>query len=541
MMSDTRLSELVQEATNLRYSRRQILQRGAALGLSTQVVGLALAATGHAAPAASAYQDTAEVKPRGGDKVEFSYLRPTWGPATYTKGGAYETLLEELGNAEIEVQIVPVIDYDTKVNTVLASGDIPDVIWGSGPSVGIWRDGEEQGAFLPINEYLDKYPDVKAAVPDSIWERLRDENGDIYFIPHLIWPVVPFFLFYRQDLLEQADLAEPKTVDEFVTLLEALKTQFPEMAAFSMGYEWHAKDLATAYEFSEFGWEPVPDDPDQIIPWYTQDKEIEFRFWLQDLHRRALLDPNYGVNREPNFSTDNFKAGKVVIATENWLAFPDIVTNLLQVEPNAKVGVLSPLGPSAGTRTVFPVDRGFYVSARIADPDGFFDFLNWTLTEGSDFRRYGVEGKTYNILNRTKVPIPDVNREQDFRGPQIEPLRFLDPFSEKLDWDQMQLNFESAGVGDQFEYIRGKYEEYDKNEYPDYRNPFVISPTEAEDGPRLYEDYLRSTTESVIINHDLTREDWMAAVEKWKDAGGAQIIEEVNELQEDKSKPDYKV
>jgi putative aldouronate transport system substrate-binding protein len=534
MHGDLRVHGLVEEARKLRYSRRQVLKRGAALGLSATAVGAVLQSTGHHVVAQQAPQ------PRGGEQVSFTYLRPTWGPATYTANGPYEQELERLGNVAIEVQIIPVIDFDTRINTVLASGEIPDVIWGGGPGQQIWKDAQDQGAFAPINQFLDTYTAVRDAVPAEIWDLLRDQDGNIFFIPNLIYPVVPFFSFYRQDIFEAKGLAEPKTVDEFIATLEQL-TGDPNVAPLSMGYTWHAKDIGTAFGFGLFGWQPAPDDPNRLMPWFDQEPQMNLHYWFQDLHERGLLDANYGVNPEPNFSTDRFKAGEVVVATENWLGFPDIVTNLRKVVPDARVGVLPPLAPEAGTRIVFPIDRGFYVSAQMGNPDGFFNFLNWTLTEGNVLRRWGVEGKTYTAQNDRNVPIPDVDREAGYKGPQIEPLSFLGPFSEKLDWETMQSNFEAAGVADQFEYIRGKFEEYGTNHYPDYRNPMIISPTEGEQGTRLFEDILRPVIDSVIINHERTPADWTSALQRWKDDGGAQIIEEVNQLQEDKSKPTYGV
>lgn len=475
-----------------------------------------------------------------GDGVtRFSYLRPTWGPATYTKDGPYEKELEKRGKVQVDVQIIPVVDYDTKVNTILASGDIPDVIWGSGPMSPTWKEAQDEGAFLPIDSYLEKYPAIREAVPASIWKILADDKGDTYFLPNLIWPQVPFFLFYREDLFEKAGLAEPKTLDDLVSTLQKLKTDYPTMVPFTMGYEWHAKDLATSFGTSMNGWEPSADDPNQLVPWFTKDKEVDVYFWLQDLHKRGLLDPDYGVNKEPNFSTDKFKAGKAVMALENWAAFPDIASELRAVDPAGKVGVVSPLGDLGGTRTVFPVDRGFYVSAEMEDPDGFFRFLNWTLTDGTDFRRWGIEGKTYRTTGATKTPIPDTEREKSYQGPQVEPLSFLSPFSEKLDWNQMQLGFQSAGVGDRFDYIREKFDAYTAKDYPDYRDPTARSATEDKKGTQLFEDYLQRVTESTIMNHDVTRADWQQAVAKWRAAGGDDIIREVNAAQKDRSKPNY--
>jgi putative aldouronate transport system substrate-binding protein len=469
----------------------------------------------------------------------FSYLRPTWGPATYTKGGPYEAVLERRADVAIDVQIIPVIDYDTKVNTILASGDIPDVIWGSGPVSGTWKEAQDQGAFLPIDEYLSKYPAVRKAVPDNIWDMLKDENGDTYFIPNLIWPQVPFFLFYRQDIFEQANMTEPTTLQEFVDTLEKLKVSYPDKIPFTIGYEWHTKELATSFGVAKQGWEPAPDDPGTLIPWFMKEREIDLYFWLQDLHRRELLDPDYGINKEPNFSTDKLKTDKAIMAVENWAAYPDIVTNLRKVVPDATIGVVSPLGELGGSRQVFPLDRGFYVSAEMEDPDGFFGFLEWTLTKGSTLRRWGIEGKTYEKQDGTNIPIPDVDRDEEYRQPQVEPLGFIGPFDEKLDWEQNELVYQASDLSDRFDYIREKFEGYMAKEYPDYRDPTVLSPTEADKGTQLYEDYIQKVADSAIIDHSVTRDDWMAAVEKWRSEGGNQISDEVNSTQKDKSKPDY--
>jgi len=481
--------------------------------------------------------------------VKFSYLRPTWGPATYAKGGAYEKELFKQANVEIDVQIIPVIDFDAKINTILAGGDLPDVLWANGPLMERDRDLQEQGAFLPINEYLEKYPAVKDAVPDGIWEQLKAKDGNNYFIPNLIYPITPAPIMYRQDWFEKLGIAEPKTVDELVAALEIIKNSDPDnngkndTIPLTAGYEWSFKDLATAWEVSFNGWTPDPNDANRIIPSIANEKNIDFYYWLQNLYNQGLLDPEFKLNKEPNFAEDKFNAGMAAVIATPWVSYIEKATKLLKIDPNAKVGIMSPLagpdGTPGGTRSVFPVDRGFYVSAKAKDPDGIFRFLNWTLTEGSDLRRYGVEGKTYNAVDGKKVVIPNEQREQDYKGEQIEPLRFLDPIGEKLDWDSLQLDYEGAGIGDKFEYVKGKFEEYAKIDYPDWRDYTVASPADAELGARLWNDYMQQVVDSAIINKSSNKQQWLDALKKWSDAGGQKIIDEVNELQTNKNKPDY--
>ena len=83
-----------------------------------------------------------------------------------------------------------------------------------------------------------------------------------------------------------------------------------------------------------------------------------------------LLDQNYGINPEPNLSDDRFKGGQSAIALANWASFADFQTNLWQIDPNAVVAVMDPISDTAGTRMVFPIDRGFYVAACTTTPRG---------------------------------------------------------------------------------------------------------------------------------------------------------------------------
>lgn len=509
-------------------------------GSSTQVSG---STSGSQATTSGA--QSSNVTPRGGKLVSFTYMRPTWGPATYTKGGPYEKKLFQLGNVDIHSQIVDVADYDAKSRAVLASGKIPDVIWGSGPVVGTWKDAQDQGAFLKINKYLDKYPAIKNAVPDNTWKMMQDSKGDIYFVPNTLYPIVPFFTFYRKDLLDKANIPQqPKSPDEFVAILQKIHKAYPDKYALSFaagtdGTIWQGKDLATTFGVSDAGWMPSAKRKNWIIPWHEQPKQVDFYFWLQSIHKQGLIDPNTGIQNDPVYMQNEFTAGKSVVFLENYAVYPSEFASLRKVEPKAEIGVMPPIGRSAGTRTVFPVDRGFYVSADFADPDGFFDFLNWTLTGGNTFRRWGIKGKTYKVQDGKNVPIPDDQRQDAYKGPQIEPLSFIAPFDEKFSWDDIKRSYDSAGLGDKFDYMKNAFNQYARNRYPDWANPAISSPTEAKKGTQLWENYMQGTVSAVIINHKTSRQDWMTAVKQWENAGGSQIIDERNELQKDKSKPNY--
>ncbi|QAY67033.1 extracellular solute-binding protein [Paenibacillus protaetiae] len=506
---------------------------------------------GSAAPTQSSDSGSGSTADTGSKSAptKFSYLKPVWGPATYQKGGAFEKELFEKANVNIDVQIVPVTDYDTKVKTIVASGEIPDVMWGSGPGDAFFRETQEQGAFLKINDYLDKYPAVKEAVPQSIWDMLKDKDGNIYFLPNTVNPDVAFLMYYRKDWFEQLNIPEPKTVDDLVAALQKFKDtpiNGQKKIPLTVSDMWTFKDLATSWGASFSGWQPAKDDPNKLVPSYMSPEQKDFYFWVQNLSKNGLVDPDLLVSPNASKSEDKFKAGNVAVLISHYNNYPTIVNDLKKTDPNGEVGIISPLvGPTGikgGVRAVLPIDRGFYISAKAKDPDGIFRYLNWELTEGHNMMKYGVEGKNYEVKDGKIIPFPEDKIPDDYKRPQMEPFWSLTPFSDSgmVDWNYNKDWMASLGESDLYDYYKSKYEEYSQNEFPDYRNPFIPSQTESEIGSKIYEDNMNSIVSGVVINHKLTPEDWDKHVQDWLKAGGSKIIDEVNANQTDKSKPSYK-
>ncbi len=201
------------------------------------------------------------------------------GPATYTPDGYYAEYLRENANVDIEVQIIPIVEYDAKVKTIVASGSLPDMLMASGPVDPYWKDLENQGAFTPLEEYLEKYPALKELADDSIWEMLRNEDGHIYFLPRTLVAETPFMIYYRQDYFEELGIEEPTTVAELEAALEKIKAEMPDvtpMAVGNGGTAWMGKDLATAFGATIGGWVPAEDG--SIVPDYLDPKNARLCF-----------------------------------------------------------------------------------------------------------------------------------------------------------------------------------------------------------------------------------------------------------------------
>jgi putative aldouronate transport system substrate-binding protein len=125
--------------------------------------------------------------------------------------------------ANLKITIVPQGDYQAKLVTTLAGGDLPDILFINS------RDVEGLPQFLraraaDLTPYLSgdavgDYPNL-ANLPTSTWTGMVF-NSAIYGIPV---PINPFdwVLFVHQELLDQGGLQHPKSAAEFKALMGAL-------------------------------------------------------------------------------------------------------------------------------------------------------------------------------------------------------------------------------------------------------------------------------------------------------------------------------
>ncbi|MBJ8192999.1 extracellular solute-binding protein, partial [Bacillus cereus] len=70
-------------------------------------------------------------------------------------------------------------DSNTKIGTFIASNDYPDVIVPDGTIDKLL----DAGAFIPLNDLIDKYgPNIKR-VYGPYYNLMKAEDGNIYFLP----------------------------------------------------------------------------------------------------------------------------------------------------------------------------------------------------------------------------------------------------------------------------------------------------------------------------------------------------------------------
>ncbi|MFF2018347.1 extracellular solute-binding protein [Paenibacillus sp. NPDC058177] len=146
---------------------------------------------------------------------------------------AYQETEKKTG-IHIEFQSPTTGQEKNQFNLLMSSGSYPDVIeWGWNDYPGGGVGAMNSGVIVPLNDYIDKYaPNLTKLLSDhpEIKKEVSTDDGRIYAFPFL--RADPYLRTYfglgiRKDWLDKLGLQVPTTIDEWHTVLKALKEGDP--------------------------------------------------------------------------------------------------------------------------------------------------------------------------------------------------------------------------------------------------------------------------------------------------------------------------
>ena len=157
---------------------------------------------------------------KGGD-VELLLWNP--GPPLSEQNAIWKELNKQVG-ANLKFNAVAVPDYPTKLNTVLASGTLPDTIFISNGTAVDRLPEFMQAQCADLTPFLGgdavkDYPNL-AALPTRSW-RAGVFNNTLYGIP-IASPPFSAALWVHQELLDQIGASQPANGDDFKQHLQRL-------------------------------------------------------------------------------------------------------------------------------------------------------------------------------------------------------------------------------------------------------------------------------------------------------------------------------
>ena len=242
-------------------------------------------------------------------------------------------------NIAIDWKNLPEQVYAEKKNLMLASDELPDVLYNSGLTDAEIVQNGENGTLLPLEDIIEEYaptlsgiledrPDIRAAITAS--------DGHIYTLPSVEELGIlqyPNFLYINTAWLDALGLPMPTTIDEYHAALEAFRTQDPNGNG-------KADEIPLSFRTDSFCANPndliaalggQPENNDHRI---VRDGEVEFTAntdgyragveALSDWYADGLIDPE-------SFSQDDLaylskgKADTAVLGSFFWWELKEMV------------------------------------------------------------------------------------------------------------------------------------------------------------------------------------------------------------------------
>jgi len=159
-------------------------------------------------------------------QIVISNLGMTFPEGMDENDNRYLSYIEEQTGLDIQVNTPPTEVYDEKLDVIMSSGNLPDMLHAYEP---VWFDNYvKQGALLPLDDLIDQYgPHLKAKIPPEVWDRVK-YGGKIYAVPSLNEVTGIELMYARKDWLDRLGLDPPETLDEYYEVIRAFAQDDPD-------------------------------------------------------------------------------------------------------------------------------------------------------------------------------------------------------------------------------------------------------------------------------------------------------------------------
>lgn len=320
--------------------------------------------------------DNETEKPR--EKYKISHIAGTWASPIPAPNSEGVRLINERYNIEYTPQFVPYGEYPNVLPVTIAGGDIPDIIGMENVDANFTK-WANQGAFLPLNDYLDfdKYPAL-GVIPQNVWDAVS-LDGNIYAIPFYFPPKYGKKPLIRKDWLDNLGLEMPTNYDELVEVAIAFTKNDPDQNGVddTYGFGLARRIVYGAWmgAYWDGGWYHRNDDG-QLIPGLISPAQKEVLSVLNQMYEAGAIHPDWALTNSPDVRNDFF-AGKIGIWYEQPYDFSIArFRTLKEIHPEAEIEVIPPFEQPDGERGFMGLP-GYYevvaLNAQLAKEPGKVD------------------------------------------------------------------------------------------------------------------------------------------------------------------------
>ncbi|WP_116063034.1 extracellular solute-binding protein [Cohnella phaseoli] len=385
----------------------------AALGLAIVIAGCSNKEKENSAPV---HESSAFVF--GETPVEFSfygnydwYTMQPWGEDPATQW------IKE--NKKVNVIPVPAQGASVqKFNTMVASKDLPDVMFmDRGPLVEKLR---QAGKLVPLDDYLDKYPNLKKYAGEETLNMLRSDDGKLYQFPNWYTSTPMGNGGYMINKTIYKELGSPRleTFDDLYAYLKLVKEKFPDVIPFDIGYgtqgisilySGFGEDHTAAY--TSYGFVP---SGDKLTSLFANPAFKETITFASTLFREKLITQD-ALTQTRDQVVEKLNTGKVAVYASYDTADlgSQATVELKKNDPNAGYTMIWPLRKEGvDPNKVYPNNYDSIgwnvnvITTEAKNPEGIFAYLDWlTGEEGERIIFWGPEGLYWEGTDEDGAPI----------------------------------------------------------------------------------------------------------------------------------------
>lgn len=334
---------------------------------------------------------------------------------------------EELTGIHIEWQEVPSDSLADRVNISLSSGDMPDIYLSCGVSLSQQQAYGPQGAFVPLNDYIEQYGEVFQKIEENVpgvADTLTMGDGNIYALPYIekcVHCEGSSKLWVNQKWLDALNMEPPTTVDEFEDMLRRFKEEDPngngeadEIPLLTYEGGWHSNAmsgwLTNPFVYTSPDNNYVYLDGDEIKLSYMQDGWKEAMSWLNKLYEEGLYyDQSLVIN---------YDQARQLCAADGTTEDVGCFTGGTPDLPGADVSqwgpyvALAPIeGPNGRVATWMPYSQitptAFVITSACENPAAAFRWGVEQYNKDINYRKtFGVEGENWKYVTPGEDDVP---------------------------------------------------------------------------------------------------------------------------------------
>lgn len=422
-------------------------------------------------------------------------------------------LLEERANVELEAVIPPIGDYNEKLETMMAGGDVPD-IFSISQAMTRLPNYVAREQVMVLNDLIDG-SDALQIVDETCLNAL-EINDNVYAIPYY-FPRVKS-LFIRKDIMEEYDiqLSETPTTEEFIT--EMSKLVGTGIIPFSF------PKFIDNFQFflNSFGaYAGVYKNADGVyVDGMQEEQMVDALNYLRELYTTGILDQEF-ITTENATMREAVYTGKAACDIDYVANYSNYISQSAAAEAYSDVQPIYLLyGPDGlGGGLNESIQTAWCISSECENPEAALRVIELLVTDPevhAAFYNTGVEGYHYTIENGVAVATDKAtnsgyaikyNYLTDSYIPDFSSLPYQ-PDEETAEALEVQRDIIEKGMelrGDKQMIPSGVSTLYDEsqasitNTWKEIIAQIVLGSTSVEDGLKSYKDFWDSVDGDTML------------------------------------------